>query len=257
MRRRSWISRYGSIMGLIAAVFILSPAGVQAQQMAIGGPGQFDAGQFAANPQAATIRDLALTNDAGTLTTIVNLEQSLRSQLPGASDAQKAIIDAQLAAIGAGLAQAIASNPTTLAAIVSLAQNLNSQLPGATDAQATTIQGQLAAIGDMLGQAVQSNPDLADQVQTALAAAGIPSVNAAYAAITGNTVTASTGTGGGGGIGGPTGAGGTTGGGGGSGSGGASGGSGGSGGGSLTGGGGSGGGGTAGGTTTGQSVSPH
>jgi len=250
MYRRSLISRYGAIMSVVAAMYLVLPStGAQAQSGA-----QFDATQFAANPQATTIRDLALTNDAGTLTLIVNLEQSLRSQLPGASDAQKAIIDAQLAAIGAGIAQAIASNPTTLAAIVSLAQNLNAQLPGATDTQASTIQNQLAAIGDMLGQAVQSNPDLADQVQTALAAAGIPGVNTAYAAITGNTVTAATG-GGGGGIGGPTGAGGTTGGGGGSGSGGSSGGSGGSGGGSLTGGGGSGGGGTGG--TTGQSVSPQ
>src|SRR5205814_1103101 len=115
----------------------------------------------------------------------------------------------------AGIAQAISSNPATLAAIVSLAQSLNTQLTSATDSQKSTIQDQLAAIGTVLGSAVQSNPDLADAVQTALAAAGIPSVNTAYASTTGNTVTAAAGGGGGGGIGGPTGAGGGTGGGGG------------------------------------------
>jgi hypothetical protein len=91
---------------------------------------------------------------------------------------------------------------------------LNSQLANATDAAAQALQDQMAAIGTMLGQAVLSNPDLADVVQTALAAAGIPSVNTAYAAATGNTVTAAAG-GGGGGIGGPLGGGGSGGGGGG------------------------------------------
>jgi hypothetical protein len=175
---------------------------------------QLNASQFAANPQAATIRDLALTSDSATLTSIINLEKSLQAQLDSANDAQRTAIQSQLAAIGAGIAQAIASNPTTLAAIISLAQSLNSQLANATDAAAQALQDQMAAIGTMLGQAVLSNPDLADVVQTALAAAGIPSVNTAYAAATGNTVTAAAG-GGGGGIGGPLGGGGSGGGGGG------------------------------------------
>src|SRR5947207_8092953 len=114
MHRRSLTGCRGSFLSLIAAIYImLSPTGAQAQ---------LNVSQFLANPQATTIRDLALTNDTATLTAIINLEQSLKSQLPGASDAQKSIIDAQLAAIGAGIAQAIASNPATLAAIVSLAQ---------------------------------------------------------------------------------------------------------------------------------------
>lgn len=252
MHRRSLTSRWGSILSLIAAIYILlSPAGAQAQ---------LNASQFAANPQATTIRDLALTNNVATLTSIVNLELSLKNQLklPSLTDAQKAIIDAQLAAIGAGIAQAIASNPATLAAIISVAQDLNNQVATATGAQRTAILDQLAAIGTMLGQAVQSNPDLADQVQTALAAAGIPTVNLAYADITGNTVTAAAGGGGGSGSGGALFGGGGQGGG--SGGGGSPFGSGGGsgGGGSLTGGGGgSGGGSGSGGSTVGQSVSPH
>src|SRR5690242_19092115 len=117
MNCRSLTARFGSIVSLIAAVYILTaPVGAQAQ---------LNVSQFLTNPQAATIRDLALTNDTATLTAIVNLEQSLLAQLQTATDSQKTTIQNQLSAIGAGIAQAIASNPATLAAIVSLAQSFN------------------------------------------------------------------------------------------------------------------------------------
>ncbi len=241
-----------AVVGLIASIcLLLSPTSARAQ---------LDASNFPAGAAgASTIRDLALTNDAATLASIINLEQSLKDQLAGATDAQKDTINGQLTAIGAGIAQAIAANPSTLATFVSLSQNLNGQLAGATNSEGSILRSQLAAIGSMLGSAVQSNPDLADQVQTGLVAAGVPGVNTAYAATTGNTVTAATGPGGGGGggggVGGPTGEATPSGGTGGGGSGGGSTGTGNSGGG-LTGGGGSGGGSVDPGLTAG-SVSPH
>lgn len=106
----------------------------------------------------------------------------------------------------------VLTNADTLQAVILLAQNLNTQLATANDATKAAIQAQLSAIGSGLGQAalalVQSNPDLANQIQTALAASGLETVIAAYSATTGNVVTAAGGDGGGsggGGIGGPIG----------------------------------------------------
>lgn len=147
----------------------------------------------------------------------------------------------------------ILSDSTTLSVVINLLANANSD--------------QQAAIGTGLGEAAQAlvrtNPDLANQIQSALAASGVQVAIASYAVTTGNVQIGSTGGGGGGGSG-PTGNGPPEGGGGGggsSGSGSTGGGS--SSGGSLTGGGSAGGGGGggstsgSGSTTTSSSVSPH
>jgi hypothetical protein len=140
----------------------------------------------------------------------------------------------------------ILSDPATLPAIIALLTN-------ASAAQQT-------AIGSGLGQAAQAlastNPDLANQIQTALAASGVPLAIASYSAVTGNVQIGSTGGAGGGAGGGsgPTSGGPPTGGGGGGGTTGSTGGGGSAGGSGLTGGGGgvSGGGGS----TSSSSVSP-
>jgi hypothetical protein len=81
------------------------------------------------------------------------------------------------------------SDPATLDAIIKL-------LASANPAQQT-------AIGSGLGQAAQAlvttNPTLANQIQAALAASGVPLAIASYSAVTGNVEIGSTGGGGGGG----------------------------------------------------------
>jgi hypothetical protein len=179
---------------LVAVYAMFSPVGAQAQST-----------DYA--------RTVVASKNSASILTLVKIEQQKVADLQNATDAGKSAIQADMASIGAGVAQAVSSDPAALAAIVSLAQSLNNDLANATtDGQKADIQAQLAAIGTMLAGAVQSNPDLADSVQTALAAAGIPAVNTAYASITGNVVTAAAGGGvGGGGIGGPVGGGSTSG----------------------------------------------
>jgi hypothetical protein len=79
------------------------------------------------------------------------------------------------------------SNPATLPAILALLANANA--------------AQKTAIGTGLGQAamalVNSNPDLANQIQTALTASGVPLAIASYSVTTGNVQIGSTGGGGG------------------------------------------------------------
>jgi hypothetical protein len=89
------------------------------------------------------------------------------------------------------VADLITSDPATLAALITFAKTAN--------------QDQRQAIARGLAQAAKGsgNPAFANQIQLAVASAGLPEFSKAYAEAAGDTGTASTGGGGGGG-GGPT-----------------------------------------------------
>src|SRR5471030_1857699 len=141
MDRRSLASFFRSIACLMAALFILAhPAVAPAQDaptVQAATPDQV--AQFLANPAsilagnpsqadlAATIQSLALANtDTNqTLAALISLSQSLNAQAsnPNNTPAQTAAVQAQMAALGTGLANAATSvqtsNPTLAAAIQS------------------------------------------------------------------------------------------------------------------------------------------
>jgi hypothetical protein len=124
---------------------------------------------------------------------------------PGAALTQNPNGGAQLVSYVRDL---VLADPATLNVLMTLLTNANA--------------AQQSAIGTGLGQAAQAlvrtSPDLANQIQTALAASGVQTAIAAYSVVTGNVAIAATGGGaggGGGGVGGPVGNGPPTGGGGG------------------------------------------
>lgn len=209
MDHKSLASLARLVTSLVAAIYILFYSG--------GAQAQLNVSQFLANPQVATIKNLPLT-DVKTLSQIGDLITVLNNRLKSATGVERTTIQAQLDAIGAGLASAISSNDTLLTSIINTAKDLNAtllslnvQLQAAPDgqkaavqAQIDAIQDQLKAIGTDLAQAALSDPVVGGQIQTALAGPGVPNLLlTTYAALTGNVVTASNaGGGGGGGIGG-------------------------------------------------------
>ena len=169
MDRRWFASFFRSIACLLAALFIL------------------------AHPVVATAQQDASTVQAATPDQVAQFLANPASILAGNPS------QADLAATIQSLALANSDNNQTLAALISLSQSLNAQAsnPNNTPAQTAAVQAQMAAIGTGLANAATSvqtsNPTLAANIQSAVAASGVPTTVASFTAAGGGTQTAATG----------------------------------------------------------------
>jgi hypothetical protein len=142
---------------------------------------------------------------------LVLSSQFANAQIPGGATLPAPVVSGFLANPSQLLSQFPAGGPGLVKQVRDLLATDKSTLPTlitvlklGTPDQQTAIARALAEIAKAYAQ---NDPAFSNQIQTAVAASGIPDVIKAYAEIAGDTGTASTGGGGGGGNGGPNGTG--------------------------------------------------